>query len=64
MILSSDQAVELGEALLDAVENMSSTAVGQQVIMLQDGIRAVAIPLDDTSYLEAVETLAVILPVL
>lgn len=64
MILSSDQAVELGEALLDAVENMSSTAVGQQVIMLKDGIRAVAVPLDDTSYLEAVETLAVILPVL
>jgi hypothetical protein len=45
MILSADQAQELGEALLDASSALNETKQDQSVILLKD--KAVAVPAGD-----------------
>jgi hypothetical protein len=45
MILSADQAQELGEALLDASSALIETKQDQSVILLKD--KAVAVPAGD-----------------
>lgn len=60
MILSLNQAVELGEALLDAVENVLKTRSHHEVVFLGGGSTAVAVPLDTSSYMLDSEGVAVI----
>lgn len=64
MILSPGQAKELGEALLDAVENLATTGKNQQVLMVNEGSNAVSMPLELAGCIASHEIMAVVVSVL
>ena len=64
MILSPGQAKELGEALLDAVENLAITGKNQQVMMVNEGSNAVSMPLELAGCILSHEIMAVVVAVL